>query len=241
MKQRAGLDVLSLVVSAALAVVALLVGDGFPVGMHWRCSLPFLFAWTIAAAYVCVANHAERRRAHSLAAVAIPYGVRLGKAGWVLLSDALAITQLGAAAGAFTAAFGHVGLSLGAVSVSTALALVVWRTELIVGVTAVAFESAGLRVYARGYEVCVPWKQMVGIDRAGKGTRQLLLIRVSNIEAAIQTLRPDTEANKRSVRLYLFDVQGRLIVAPWLGGLSAGVLARAVDEARSGNGGAVVN
>ena len=229
----------SVIFLAAIAPALAAVLWGFSVGVSPHRLWPvaaFLMVWVSGASTVVIVENASRLRALRLRSVSVPLGVRLGTPVWISLREVAGVVAVGAAFATVAAAFGFPGVGVGIQLVLGALSVPLILP--IYTVSALTFESAGLRVHGRrSAQFVVPWTSVIEVGFSGTADNQSTSVQIVDPGRVIASVSPDSPRNRFSVEL-LFELgnpRGRgLHLGDWTAGLDAPTLVRAIRERMHG-------
>lgn len=220
----ASLSVL-LTVGAAIAITLGVLSQ------RLRGSVPFLAVWAVAAIYSAVVRGVKEARVRA-ALTTVPFGVHLQTPRWILLSVAVYVVGIGARVAAIATALVSGTSGVWVLAIALALAVPIYRATLRFGVTAVEFESAGLRAYIEGAQIFVRWTDIEKVERVKvSADGAIVRLQLNDKEAVLGTLHPDTPRTRQRLRTLTLDGQARLMLSAWLGGLPSRAMESAIKAA----------
>jgi hypothetical protein len=96
----------------------------------------------------------------------------------------------------------------------------------------ITFESTGLRVHNRYGGFLVPWNAIDRVEKVGSGLYQRVHVHISQPSLVVASIEPNTTAARAFVAARVFGADDKALVklSPWIGGLDAGSLARAIQQ-----------
>ena len=150
----------------------------------------------------------------------------------MMLGEYAPVLSFGGVFGAVASALGLATLGYVLFVAAVAFFIITLGNE-ITFVDGLTFEAMGMRFRNRNAEFFVPWRTVERIEQLGSGLYQTVRIQISDPSAV--SVLPDTPTNKAFVAALVegHEHEG-LVLAPWIGGLDAGTLARTIsNQARS--------
>jgi hypothetical protein len=195
-----------------------------------------LTLWAVSAAYVSLARGAFRRRIVRQRNAPILRGVRLSAPVWIRLDSVLTLTGLFAILGTVVASFGFPGIAVGVLIVVGGLLLLggVTTVASIGGVRALTFEDSGVRFHLRGVECLAPWSAIGAVQCLGPDHFTMVRVEIVDLDDVLRRVLPDTPRAVERARTAFG--QGYTLLEPWTAGLDGQVLARVLNEGKSGVG-----
>jgi hypothetical protein len=189
---------------------------------RWLPAVAFLAVASAGSLYEVVVLGLKRGRERWGQGRSVPWDVALRKPWWY--QEGVTFVWLGAMLGAMAAVIGFPGVGLGLAMPVAALML----ASLTLGemrASRLTFEEGGLRLGSGQVSFLVPWAAISEVERAG---RYCVLLTLSETEEALGSVQPDTPDARRRASGLLFD--SRIMLEPWIGGVDAHTLARAIEE-----------
>jgi hypothetical protein len=226
-----------LINATALVAVLSFVGKGVAVA-RLRPVAGFLLLSTAAAVYANAGARLLARRARRQMEAELPRGVRLRKPLWMSAIEAAAGFGPIATIAAVVALFGRPDVGLGILLTVLVVFGAIHYVAEGFSAQSLAFEDRGLRVHVRGASFLIPWSGISRLDRQGPETHRLTYLHIVDPKNVIGSVNPDTpQSRKRAMYVTYGDGPpgGKLMLAPWIGGIDDTVLARAINAALSGN------
>ena len=232
-KQRVPIDLLSLAGAVSALAVAIALNARHRLPDRFLTLMVFLLCWTFAAGYVALARYTERRRSKYPRRSEAVLGVRLSLSYWLLLGDSLQMVAGGSVLAAASAVAGYPGIGIGLFMPVAALAAAVYVTSTRIGIVAVTFETAGLRLQARGAAAFFSWSNIEGVERDQKSTlRTIVYLRVRDPGALVETIEPNNPKAEQRFRTFALGPDGKVLLPPWIGGLDGLSLEHKISAAK---------
>jgi hypothetical protein len=100
----------------------------------------------------------------------------------------------------------------------------------------ITFEVAGLRVHFGSRSLLIEWRNITGIETLGPAHYQMLAVTVRDRARVVDSALPRTGRFPHDVASLMVGsgIGGTLLLEPWLGGLDAATLARAMTRVLPG-------
>jgi hypothetical protein len=220
--------------SATLACLLYVIAAKLhPSGSHaWQRAAGFLLVSTVAATVAVVADVLLIRLARQHDRREVEANVRFRRPTWIGVGEYAPFVSLGAVLSAMASACDWPKIGVCIFAVGVALFVFASVLDAVLGIANLAFEPAGLRLYAGHASFVVPWNDIGRIDIQGPTLYRSIVVHISDRQSVIRTVQPATEGARNRVTAVVVS-EGRgawMLLNPWIGGLDGAALMRAIQD-----------